>query len=155
VATRTGADEDQAVDALLDRLLGMTDVDDVVIDETTIGVGRPHHLGRRAQARDDDRDLVLHAHGHVLHQAVIRVVADLVDGEGGCLAAGLLFVVVQFVLDALEPFVEKFGRPGIQRRERADDAGLALGDDEFGARDDEEWRTHDGDREGIFQDGWE
>jgi len=56
---------------------------------------------------------------------------DLVDGKGRGLAAGLLLVVVQFVLDALKPFVEELGGPGVQGRERADDAGLALGNDKL------------------------
>jgi hypothetical protein len=44
----------------------------------------------------------------------------------------LRLVFAEFVLDLRQPFVELLGRPGVQRRKRADDAGLALGDHEIG-----------------------
>jgi hypothetical protein len=153
VPSRAGAHEDQAIDPFLRRLLGMANVDDVVEDDAAVAVGRHHDLGRRAQARDDDRDLVLHADGHVVADAIVRGMDDLVDRERRGLLAGLLLMIVEFVFDALDPFVEHLGGARVQRRERTHDASLALRDDQIGARDDEERRPDDGDREAVLQDG--
>ena len=44
----------------------------------------------------------------------------------------------------LDVLVELLGGPGVERRERADDAGLALRDDQVGVGDDEQRRADDG-----------
>jgi hypothetical protein len=121
----------------------MLDVDHVVKDHAAIGMRGLDHLDRRPQRGDDDRNLVLHAGFHVLHQAVVGSMADLVDRVGRNLLAGILRLVFsELVLDPGQPFVELFDRTGVERGKRADDAGLALGDDEFGAGHDEERRSH-------------
>jgi hypothetical protein len=53
--------------------------------------------------------------------------------------------------DARQPLVQHVRRPGVQRRERADDAGLALRNDEFGPGNDEHRRADDGQGKGILQ----
>ena len=97
---------------------------------------------RRAQRGDDDRNLVLHAGLHVLHQPVVGGVADLVDRVGRDLLLRVQrLVFAEFVLDPVQPFAELLDRARVQRRERADDAGLALGDHELGPGDDEQRRS--------------
>ncbi|MNL58875.1 hypothetical protein D3C87_1825520 [compost metagenome] len=64
---------------------------------------------------------------------------DLVDGKGGSRTAGVLGVVIgQGFGDFGKPFVELRLRAGVQRREGADHAGLALRDRQLGMRDDEQ-----------------
>ena len=54
--------------------------------------------------------------------------------------------------DLGQPFVELRGRPRVERRHRADDAGLALRDHELGIADDEQRRADDRQRQ-VAQDG--
>jgi hypothetical protein len=87
---------------------------------------------------------VLHAGLHVLHQPVIRHVADLVDRIGRDFFLRMpRLVFAEFIFDAAQPIVEHFHRAHVQRRKRADDAGLALGDDEFRPGHDEQRRADD------------
>jgi hypothetical protein len=89
--------------------------------------GVQHFFRRRAQRGDDDRNLMLHAHFHVMGQAVIGLVHDLVDGDRAdalVRVRGLEFG--QLFLQIRQPHIQQLGRTRIQRRERADDAGLAL-----------------------------
>ena len=151
MAAGAGANRNEPVDALVHRLLGMADVDDVVEDDTAIGMGGIDHRLRRPERGDDDRHLMLGADLHVVHQPVVGGVADLVDGEGRRLLAGLLLECGELGLDLHDPFGELFGRPRIERRERADDARLALGDDEFGPRNDEERRADDRQAQTAFE----
>ena len=72
---------DQAIRAFLDRLLGEFIVDDVVQHDAAVAVHRLVHVFTRAQRRDDDGHLVLHAQLQVVLQAVVRLVHDLVDGK--------------------------------------------------------------------------
>jgi hypothetical protein len=55
-----------------------------------------------------------------------------------------LVISGEFLLDPMEPLVEQFRRPRIQRRERADHARLALRDHQIRHRNDEERRTDHG-----------
>src|SRR6266571_4254126 len=55
--------------------------------------------------------------------------------------------------DAGQPRVEHFGRPRIEGRETADDAGLASGDDQIRHRDDEHRRADHRHRQAALQDG--
>jgi hypothetical protein len=123
----------------------MLDVDDIVEHDATIGMRGLDNFQGRAQRGDDDGHLVLHADFHVLHQPVIGDVTDLVDGVG----RDFLFrmprrVFAEFVFDARQPLAEFFHRARIQRRKRTDDTGLALGDDQFRPRDDEQRRADHG-----------
>ncbi len=126
----------------LGRLARMLDVDDVVKDHAAIGMRGLDDLDRRPQRGDDDRNLVLDAGFHVLHQPVVGSVADLVDRVGRDLLLRMQrLVLAELVLDPGQPFVELLDRAGVQRRERADDAGLALGDHELGSGHDEQRRA--------------
>jgi hypothetical protein len=58
----------------------------------------------------------------------------------------------QLLLDLREPFVEQFGGARVERRERTDDARLALREHEFGIADDKHRRGDDGQAQ-ILQDG--
>ena len=142
VAAGAGADQDKAVDALFGGLARVLDVDDVVEHDAAVGMRGLDDFLRRTQRGDDDRNLMLHAGLHVLHQPVVGGVADLVDGVGRDLLLRMQrLVFAEFVLDPAQPFAELFDRTGVERRERADDAGLALGDHEFGPGDDEQRRS--------------
>ena len=70
---------------------------------------------------------------HVVLEPVVALVHDLVDGKrrGRCL--GMRAVVRgQRLGDLGEPVVEQLGRTRVERRHRADDAGLALRDHQRG-----------------------
>ena len=58
-------------------------------------------------------------------------------------------VLGQLAGDPLEPGHEQRRRPGVERRERADDAGLALGEDQVGRRDDEQRRPDHGQAQAV------
>ncbi len=78
----------------------------------------------------------------VVLQPVVGAVRDLVDREGRHFLLGMLGLVLsQLAGDALQPFLEHFLRPRVQRRERADDAGLALLDPQVRIGDDEQRRS--------------
>ena len=133
------ADRDQAIGALLKRLAGKADIDDVMHGETAIGMDGIVDFHPRAQRGDDQRHLVLHAHLDIVFQPVVGSVHDLVDREGRGRAVRILRVVIgQLAGDLVEPFVQLGFRARVQRRKAADHPGLALGNDEFRAGNDEE-----------------
>ena len=69
---------------------------------------------------------------HVVLEPVVALVHDLVDRERRRRPLGMRAVVCgQRLGDLGEPVVELLGRPRVQRRHRADDAGRALLDDEL------------------------
>jgi hypothetical protein len=132
------------------------DIDDVVKHHAAIGMRGLDDLQRRPQRGDDDGNPVLHAGFHVLHQPVVGGVADLVDGVGCDLLVRMQrLVLAEFVLDAGQPFIELFDRARVQRRERADDASLALGDHQFGSGYDEQWRSEHRQFERIGKRRWQ
>ncbi len=146
MAARAGGDRDQPVGSLFQRLPREAGVDHVVHDDAAIGVDGLVHLRHRAERGDDDRRLVLHAHFDVVHQPVIALVHDLIDGKGRRGPVRMFLVMFgKFGSDPIEPLVQHLGRPGIQRREGPDDAGLALGDHQIRSGDDEHRRGDDGD----------
>ncbi len=144
VAARARRHGDQAVGTLLDGLVGELVVDDVVQHHAAPAVHGLVHVLARAQGRDDDRHLVLGADLHVVLQPVVALVHDLVDGErcGGRFRMGAVPGRERFG-DLGEPFVQQFGRPGVERRHGADDAGLALRDHQLRIADDEQRRADD------------
>ena len=85
----TRAHRDDAVDALLRRLLGVAPVDDVVEYDTAVTVHGAHHFGGRPQARDDDRHAVLHAKSDVVLQPLVARVHDLIHRERRNLRGGI------------------------------------------------------------------
>ena len=63
--------------------------------------------------------------------SIIGIVNDLVDRVGCCRLVRISLVVsIQFFVDASEPLIQQFFRPGIQCRERTYDSGLALSNDQ-------------------------
>ncbi len=114
----------------------MADVGDVVEDHAAVAVDRIHHVAHGAQRGDDQRHLLLDRDRHVGHQPGVGRVDDVVDAEGG--GPGL-----QPALDLVNPVAIALGRALVQRREGADDPGVAgldhqirAGDQEHGRRDD-------------------
>src|SRR3546814_19969524 len=95
-----------------------------------------------AERGDPDRHLPAGADLDVALEPDIGAVDDLVDREGGGRAVRVrLVVAVERLGDALQPALQldrlALLLAGVQRRERADDAGGALGDYQTGLRDDE------------------
>src|SRR5690348_16141019 len=103
MATRPGANRNEPVDTLVDRLLRMTDVDDVVKYDAAIGMRRLDDLLRCAQRGDDDRHFLALADFDVVRQAVVGGMADLVHGKRRRLLAGLLLPLCKLGLDADDP----------------------------------------------------
>ncbi len=151
MAACTGADRNETVHALVDRLLRVADVDDVVQHHAAVRMRGLDDFLRRPQRGDDDRHFVLRADGVVMRQAVVGDVADLVDGEGRGSLSGLLLPRRKFGLDAQDPFLEHRLRAGVQRGERAHNPGLALRDDELRPRHDEKRRADDGKAQAAFE----
>ncbi len=139
-------DQDQAVDAGFDRLLGMAQADHVMQHDAAIAVHRVDQLpGRRAQRGDEDRHLVFDADLDVMLQARVGGVHDLVDRDRAHRCAGIGGLERgQFVADPGQPLVEQLGRACIECGERADDAGLALRQHQFRVADDEHGRGNHG-----------
>ena len=98
---------------------------------------------------------MLHADFHIVLQAIVGAVHDLVDGEGRDPTVGVgLLIGGQFGLDLDDPLLEQFLGPRIERREGADDARLALRDHQFGYRHDEQRRPDGRQRQATLQNGW-
>ena len=96
--------------------------------------GRPsrHRLGR-TQAGDGDRHLVPHADRNVMLQPVVGDVGNLVDRERGNAPVGVRFLVGRKLgLDLHDPFFQQLLRPRVERGKGADNARLALRDDQLG-----------------------
>jgi hypothetical protein len=143
MAASAGRHQDQAVDAGFQRLLRMPDRDHVMQHDAAVAVDRIHHLfRRRAQRGNDDRDAVLDAHLDIMREAVVGLMHDLVDRDRPHLRIRIGSLVGgEIGLDVGQPRIEQFRRARIERRERADDAGLALRRDECRTAGDEERRT--------------
>ncbi|MGY3224010.1 hypothetical protein ACVIM5_004617 [Bradyrhizobium sp. USDA 4512] len=147
-----GRDQDQAVGALLDRLVRELLVDHVVEDDAAPAVDRLVELLARAERGDDHRHLVLLAKRHVVIEPVVRLVHDLVHRERRRRPLRMRLVIGgELFLDPVQPFVEQLRRPRVQRRKRADHAGLALRDNEVGHGDDEQRRPDHGKRQAALE----
>jgi len=146
MAAGAGCHQDQAVDAGFQRFLCVADRNHVVQHDAAVAMDRiQHFLGRRAQAGNDDRDLMLDAHFDVVRQAVVGLMHDLVDGNRADDRFGMFFLIGGEVgLDLREPGIEQGCRARIERRERADDTGLALGGDQGRAAGDKQRRGNHG-----------
>ncbi|GCC46820.1 hypothetical protein chiPu_0030698, partial [Chiloscyllium punctatum] len=152
MAAGAGGDQNQAVGALLDRLVRELLIDHVVEHDAAPAVDGLVELLTRAERGDDHRHLVLLAKRHVVIEPVVRLVHDLVDRERRRRPLRMRLVISrELFLDPVQPFVEQFRRPRIQRRERADHAGLALGDDEVGHGDDEQRCPDHGKRQAALE----
>ncbi|MET3366253.1 hypothetical protein ABIF60_007648 [Bradyrhizobium japonicum] len=115
MAAGTGRDQDQAIGALLDRLVGEFLVDHVVEDDAAPAVHGLVQLLACAERGDDHRHLVLGAELHVVVETVVRLVHDLVDRERRRGLVGMRAVIGRELLgDARQPFVEQLRRPRVQ-----------------------------------------
>ena len=150
VPTGAGGDEDQAVDTGLRGLAGEGGVDDVVEDETTVGVDRVDDLLGRAEAGDDDRDLVLDDLLEVGLDARVGPVHDEVHAVRSRLAAGAVRLC-ESLIDLGQPPVEVLCRAQVERGEGADDTGAAGADDEVHAGAEEHRRGDDGQTEASLE----
>jgi hypothetical protein len=141
----TGADENQPIDAGLQRALGMLHVGHVVIYEPAVRVRRLHDLIRRTQAGDLNRHAILLAQGDIAREPIVRCVHDLIDRERRDFALGVLPLERSELFgDLHEPFFEHRCGSCVERRKGTDHARLALLDDETRVRDDEQGRADDG-----------
>ena len=141
VPSRPGGHRDEPVGALLHGLARVAVVDHVVQHDAAPAVHGVVDIGTGAQARDDDRHLVLRAQRHVALEAVVALVHDLVDGERRTRRLGMHPVVRgQRLGDLGEPVVQQLGRTCVERRHRTHDAGPALRDHQRGRADDEQRR---------------
>ena len=133
MAAGAGGDQHQPIRALFDRLVGEGLVDHVMDDVAAVGMDGVVHLRPRAEAADDQRDLVLHAQREVLFQPVIGPMHDEVDRVGRRRPLRMRGIMGgETFLDFAQPFVELFNRPRIQRWHGADHAGGALRDHQVG-----------------------
>ena len=107
VAAGAGRDRDQSVRALLDRLAGEAVVDDVVQHDPAVGMDGRVDVLARAERGDDDRRLPFDGQLEVLLEPGVRLVHDLVDGEGrGGLIGMRLVMRGERLGDLVQPFVE-------------------------------------------------
>ena len=137
-----GADQDEAIDTGLDRLLGMAQRNHVVEDEATIGMRGLDDFAGGLEAGQQERHTVAHTGFEIAGQPVIGTVRDEIDRIGRIRAG-------QAVFDPGEPIVEGLLRPGVERGERTDNAGAAFGNHEIDAGDDEHRRRDDGQAQGA------
>ena len=142
MSARTSRHRNQTIGALLDRLPREAVVDDVVKGDAAPSVDGVVQLFARPERGYDDRHLPLRADLHVVLEAVIRPVNDLVDRKGrrGCVWNVAVMLRKRFG-DFVQPLVELRRRARIQRREAADNPRLALGDDQLRIGDDEKRRA--------------
>jgi len=117
-----GGDRNQAVGALVDRLVGELVVDDVVQRHAAVGMHRGVDVLARAERGDDDRRHPFHRQRDVLFEACVRLVDDLVDREWRRRAVGVVAIVRRERLGNLvQPFVELADRPRVEGWKRSDD----------------------------------
>ena len=129
---------DQAIGAFFYGLVGKHIVDHVVQYHTAPGLHSAVDVLACAQAGNHDGHFIFFADLHIVVQAVIAFVHDLVDGKrcGRRLRVG--FVVRGKRLGNFgQPFVQLGGWPRIQGGHRADHPRFALGDHQLGVADDE------------------
>ena len=135
---------DEAAGTLVDRLAGMDEVDHIVKHDASVTPDRIVDFGPRAERGDHDGHFVLDAGGELLVEQRVGLVDDQVDGVGSGRPVRMAPVVVgQRIADTRQPLVQHIDRAGIERRQRSDHAGDALGYDQFGAGHDEHRCTND------------
>jgi hypothetical protein len=138
VAACARRDRNQAVGALLDRLVGEAIVDDVVQRQAAIAVHRFIDVLARAERSDDNRRFPLDRQRNVFLKPGVGLVDDLVDRKrrGGAVRMRAVMGGERFG-DFMQPFVELRNGPCVQRGKSADDPRFALGDHQRRMRDDE------------------
>lgn len=98
----TGGHQNQPIHAGFQRLLGMADGCDVMKDQPAPAMDCRSNVGGRAQAGNDDWNLVFLAGLHVVIKPVVGGMDNLIDGEWGNF---LLRVPVAFI-------IQRAGNPG-------------------------------------------
>ena len=148
MASCTGRDSNQAVGTLGHGLAGEGVADHIMQNDAAVTVHLINDVLPRAERSDDHRHFVALDQRHVVIQPVIALVHDLVDGtrRGRPLRLSLV-VVCQRLRDLGQPFVKLGCGSGVERRHRADHAGLALRDHERRIAHDEHRRGDDGQRQ--------
>jgi len=142
MAARAGRYQDQAVGALLDRLVREFLVDHVVKHDAAPTMRSLIEFLARAERGDHHRHLVLLAHRQILLEPVVRPVHDLVDRERRRRPLGMRLVMSgKLFLDPHQPLLEQCGRPSVQRGKRSDHTRLALRDHQIRHGDDEQRRA--------------
>ena len=135
---------DEAAGTLFDSLARKPVVDDVVHGNAAPAFDGAEHLFARAERGDDQGHLPFRAGRHVRFEPVVRLVHDLVHGVGRRRTIGIVAIMCgQFFGDLMQPFIDLGLRAGIERGERPDDPRLALRNDQFRTRYDEERRADD------------
>jgi hypothetical protein len=154
MAARAGGHQDQAVGALLDRLVREFLVDDVVKNDAAPAMRGLIEFLARAERCDDHRHLVLFAKRQIMIEPVVRPMHDLVYRERCCEPPGIGLVVRgQFLLDPRQPLVEQRRRPCVQRRKRSHDSRFALRDHQIGHGNDEQRRSDHRYRQTALEQG--
>ncbi len=148
MAAGAGTHQNEPVDAGLERFFRVAHVDHVVQHDAAVGVDFRHHVVRRPQARNRDRHLVPDADLDVVLEAVVRLLHDLVDGIGRGLGLSR-----ERGFDVRQPFIERLFRSRIERRERTDDASLALLDHQLWIAGDEHRRRDHRDAQALQDRG--
>src|ERR1700738_5676195 len=107
MAAGAGGYQDQAVGALLDRLVREFLVDDVVKNDAAPAMRGLIELFAGAERGDDDRHLVLFAKREILLEPVVRSMHDLVHRERRRGPFGMRLVVRRkLLLDPHQPLLE-------------------------------------------------
>ncbi len=132
MAAGTGRDGNKAGCAFFDRLAGKAVINHVMQRNAAPSGDGCIQIFARTQRCDDNRHLPFFAGYHVFFPAIVRFVNDLVDGKGGRRTIRIVAVPRrQFFRDPVDPFIQLRLRTRIQRRERPDNPGLALGNDQI------------------------
>ena len=154
VPARACAHRDEPIDARFERLLRMPDLDDVMEDDPAVVVDAGHERRRRRKRGDHDRHPVREHNFEIRIEPLVRLVHDEIHRERWHSASRILIPEAgELALDAREPPIELVLRPRVERRKRADDAGLALLDHEIGPGDEEHRRAEYRDAQGVANMG--
>ncbi len=155
MAARARRNRDQACRALFNSFAGKAVINHVVHRHTAPSGDSGVQVFARAKRGDDDGHLPLFARHHVLFPTVVGLVDDLVDGIG-CRRKVRIVAIPrgQFFGDLVDPLIQLRLRARVEGRERSDNPGLALGNDQLGTRYDEEGGADDRQAEAV-EYGWD
>ena len=155
VAACTGCHRDQPGCAFFNGLVGKHVADHVVQRDAAPGFYRHVHVFTRTQAGDDDGHFVFFTHRHVVLQAVIALVHDLVDGIRRGWPVWVRRVVrSQSFRNFCQPVFQLRSRARVQRGHRANHACNALRNHQLGVADDEQRRANHGERQ-VLKNRWQ
>ena len=156
MSARTGGNGDQSIRTLFDSLARKTIINDVMKGDAAPRMDRLIKVFTRAQGRDCDWHLPFRARRNIGIKPVVGLVDDLVDGIGGRRPIRIRPIVsCQLFRDLVEPFIKLRLWTRVQGRERTDNSGLALRNDQFRTGYDEEGRAYDRKPQAIEQRRWQ